>query len=124
MQASSNRFAYNVMALEAGDKNSFNQDEKRIFNIFSQRVEQTLILLSEAMRAAKKEQIPLSFPDLRATQLELTKIHGQTHEGERTASVYLEIDRITNSLNTLREQALQWVTKMPLLERASPAELA
>jgi uncharacterized membrane protein YccC len=129
MQASSNRFAYNVMALEAGDKNSFNLDEKRIFKLFSQRVEQTLFLLSEAMRAAKKEQIPLTLPDLRAAQLELTqlelkKTHSQTHAVQGPASVYAEIDRITNSLNTLREQVLRWVTQMPLTERASPTDPA
>ncbi|MDR3607708.1 MAG: FUSC family protein [Oligoflexia bacterium] len=104
MQASSNRFAYNIMALEAGDKNGFAPEDLKIFAVFSEKVEQTLILLAEALRTCRID--PQKFPDLRAIQAQLIKINTP---GNAISTAYAETDRLTNSLNTLREQVLLWV---------------
>jgi uncharacterized membrane protein YccC len=119
IQASSNRLAYNIMALEAGNMKTFTREEQPLFLEFAERVEQTLRLLSESLkRAAADAPNATPWPNVRESQIRLAQTHHnpdhQEHAHEHaSASVYAEIDRITNSLNTLREQILQWLAKKP-----------
>jgi hypothetical protein len=102
--ASSHRLAHAVMALEAGLRRSHPVPARGAFITFANHVELTLHSLASALRGSDLD--PAQLPDLREDH------HALTHAGdpltERYALVNVESDRITNSLNTLREQLLQW----------------
>ena len=102
--ASSHRLAHAVMALEAGLARSNPVPPRSAFIPFANHIELTLHSLASALRGSALH--PDDLPDLRADH------HALTHSGdpltERYALVNVESDRITNSLNTLREQILQW----------------
>jgi uncharacterized membrane protein YccC len=105
MLASSHRLIHAVMAVEAGRGPTPALEPRPQFPVFAASVEKTLVLLASALRGARVGQ--KDFPDLR-------KIYNQLIESgqpsvERYALVNVEADRITNSLNTLREQVLEWV---------------
>lgn len=105
MLASSHRFVHAVMALEAGLLNSPPIPAREGFRRFSWDVELTLHSLSAALRGS-----PLfagDVPDLRADHRAL--VRSGDAKTERYALVNVETDRLTNSLNTLVEQVVQWV---------------
>ena len=107
MLASSHRFAHAMMALEAGIPGAVSPNQppaRPEFRAFASAVDQSLGLLSartRGQRIAERE-----FPDLRAAQLRLVS-SGDPHV-ERYALSNVEADRMTNSLNTLREQVFDW----------------
>jgi len=104
MLASSHRFAHAMIALEAGIPQNPTLVPEPEFKMFCDAVTKTLELLSagvKGQRVAERE-----FPDLRAAYMRLTQASdAQRH---RNSFVYTETDRMTNSLNTLREQILAW----------------
>ena len=104
MLASSHRFIHAVMALEAGLSSRRPVPARDQFRPFVHTVELTLHSLAAALRGS-----PLSIddlPDLR--QHHNTLIRSGDGSPESYAVVNVETDRITNALNTLSEQVLQW----------------
>lgn len=101
MLASSHRFINATMALEgAHEKAAWPQIEPA--EKFSQDVSRTLALLASALRGA---DVPLhQFADLREDHHALVSAVGI----EDHPLLADETDRITNSLNTLREQIMAW----------------
>ncbi|HZV59453.1 MAG TPA: FUSC family protein, partial [Candidatus Eremiobacteraceae bacterium] len=100
MLASSHRFAHATMALEAGQRLTAAAPGREAYQTFSQDVEKTLSLLANILRGrrvAEKE-----FPNLREDYNNLLQ-SGDPHTA-RYALTNIEADRMTNSLNTLREQ--------------------
>lgn len=104
MLASSHRLIHAVMALEAGLA-SRAAPPRPAFRPFANDVELTLYYLAAAIRGSKVDAA--SLPDLREDHHAL--VHSVVPGPERYALVNTETDRITNSLNTLREQVLAWV---------------
>jgi len=105
MLASSHRLAHAFMALESGLATSHPVAPREAFRPFADHVELTLYYLAAALRGSPLTRAGL--PDLREDH------HALVHAGdpltERYALVNVETDRITNSLNTLSEEVLQWV---------------
>ena len=102
MLANSHRFVRAVMALETVPVGS--APVRQEFPDFARDVEKTLELLTAALRG---EKLPVrDLPDLREDHHRL--VHAAHSEMARYALVNEETDRMTNSLNTLREQVLQW----------------
>jgi uncharacterized membrane protein YccC len=107
MLASSHRFAHAIMALEAGipRAESRNQAPPRPeFRRFAAAADQTLNLLTAKIRGQKVAE--RDFPDLREAHLRLAS--SGDPQLERYALTNVEADRMTNSLNTLREQVFAW----------------
>jgi len=67
-------------------------------------VDKTLELLSAKVRGEKVAE--RDFPDLRKNYLQLTS--SGDPQLERYALTNVEADRMTNSINTLREQVFAW----------------
>ncbi len=103
--ASSHRFVHAVMSLDAGWLHTPAVPARPAFLTFATDVEKTLSLLTAALRGAPVRHA--DFPDLREDHSRLLQ-SGDPHT-ERYALVNVEADRITNSLNTLREQVLKRV---------------
>jgi len=104
MLASSHRLAHAMIALEAGIPQSEAAAPLSQFEGFASAVEKTLELLSAQLRG---ERVPeREFPDLREAYLRFTQ--NERSPSERYAFVRVEADRMTNSLNTLREQIVAW----------------
>jgi uncharacterized membrane protein YccC len=103
--ATSHRFVHALMALEAGLVRSRPVPAREAFVVFGNLVELTLHSLAAALRGSPLRREML--PDLRAAHSALT--HSGDPLQERYALVNVETDRITNSLNTLAEQMLDWV---------------
>ncbi len=105
MLASSHRLAHALMAFESGLTTSRPAAPREAFRPFADHVELTLYYLAAALRGSPLTRAGL--PDLREDH------HALVHAGdpltERYALVNVETDRITNSLNTLSEEVLQWV---------------
>lgn len=103
--ASSHRAIHAIMALEAGLRGSRPAPARAAFRTYANDVEITLHSLAGALRGSPLRAEEL--PDLREDH------HALSHSGdpavERYALVNVETDRITNSLNTLREQLLRWL---------------
>jgi len=102
MLASSHRFAHAMMTMEAALPQKQEAPPGEEFGKFRDDVEQTLGLVAALLRGArvgKKE-----FPDLREDHNRLIAAGGG--EVARHGLVYVEADRLTNSLNSLREQAM------------------
>ena len=93
------------MALESGLATSHPVAPREAFRPFADHVELTLYYLAAALRGSPLTRAGL--PDLREDH------HALVHAGdpltERYALVNMETDRITNSLNTLSEEVLQWI---------------
>src|SRR5215475_6670708 len=107
MLASSHRFAHAVMALEAGIPASYAQTQapaRLDFRNFAEAADKTLQLLCARIRGEKVAE--RDFPDLRESYLRLAS--SGDPKLERYALTNVEADRMTNSLNTLREQVLLW----------------
>jgi len=100
--ASSHRLIHAVMSLDAGWLHTPAVPARPAFLVFAAEVEKTVSLLAAALRGAHAH--PADFPDLREDHNQLLQ-SGDPH-AERYALVNIEADRITNSLNTLREQVL------------------
>jgi uncharacterized membrane protein YccC len=104
MLASTHRFIHAVLALDAGWLQTAKVPARPAYKIFAADVQKTLSLLVEVLRgrrAAEKD-----FPNLRADYNRL--VESGDSSVDRYALVNVEADRITNSINTLREQILQW----------------
>ena len=104
MLASSHRFAHAMIALEAGIPQSEATPPRLDFSAFASAVEKTLELLSAKLRGERVTE--REFPDLRGAYLRFTQTTDP--QLERYAFVNVEADRMTNSLNTLREQIFAW----------------
>lgn len=106
MLASSHRLAHAIMSLEAGLTASAPAAPRAEFRSFTHQVELTLHSLAAALRGS-----PLSLPDLP----DLREAHHALvadQDGGNVARydlVNTETDRLTNSLNTLTEQVIQWL---------------
>ena len=100
--ASSHRFVHAVMALDAGWLNTPAVPPRAASRQFASDAEKTLTLLAKALRGERVQA--KEFPDLREDHREL--LQACDPHAERYALVNIEADRITNSLNTLREQVL------------------
>jgi uncharacterized membrane protein YccC len=109
MLASSHRFAHAMMALEAGIPAASAQGQAQPpprpeFRKFAEAVEMTLKLLAAKIRGEKVAE--RDFPDLRESYLQLAS--SGDPRLKRYALTNVEADRMTNSLNTLREQVFAW----------------
>jgi len=104
MLASSHRFAHSLMAMEAGVPSTEEAPPRPEFRQFRDDVEKTLGLLAKALRGERVTE--KEFPDLREDHNRLVAA-GDPGKA-RYALVNVEADRVTNSLNTLREQVLEW----------------
>jgi uncharacterized membrane protein YccC len=104
MLASSHRLVHALMALESGLYQSKFVTPRDAFRTFSHDVEKTLYFLAASLRGSAIH--PGDLPDLREDHHALLR-SGDSHV-ERYALVNIETDRITNSLNTLREQIISW----------------
>jgi uncharacterized membrane protein YccC len=104
MMASSHRLVHSLMALEAGLYQSKFMPPRDAFRRFSHDTEKTLYFLAAALRGSPIH--PGDLPDLREDHNALLKTGDS--RAERYALVNIETDRVTNSLNTLREQIVSW----------------
>jgi uncharacterized membrane protein YccC len=104
MLTSSHRFAHAIMALEAGLPLTPPVPARQEFRVFTADVEKTLALLEEVLTGGKVAE--RKFPNLREDHNRL--IAAGDPEKQRYALVNIEADRMTNSLNTLREEILEW----------------
>jgi hypothetical protein len=104
MLASSHRLVHALMALEAGLYQSQFVTPRDAFRTFSHDVERTLYFLSASLRGSPIH--PGDLPDLREDHHAL--LRSGDSRVERYALVNIETDRVTNSLNTLREQIIAW----------------
>jgi uncharacterized membrane protein YccC len=105
MLVSSHRFVNAVMALEAGWRHMPPTRTRAEFGVFAEDVEKTVQLIAKMLRGAKVRA--KDFPDLREDHQRL--LQADEAKAEQYAPVNVEGDRITNSLNTLLEQATEWV---------------
>ena len=104
MLASSHRLVHALMALEAGLYQSKFVTPREAFRTFSHDVERTLYFLAASLRGSAIH--PGDLPDLREDHNAL--LRSGDAQVERYALVNIETDRVTNSLNTLREQIVAW----------------
>jgi uncharacterized membrane protein YccC len=104
MLASSHRFIYAVLSVEAGILPSARPAIRDEFRVFASDVHQTLEFLAAELRGSHPPT--QKWPDLREDHRRLTQ--NPLSSGERYALVNVEADRMTNSLNTLREQIERW----------------
>ena len=104
MLASSNRFAHAMLALEAGVPATAAQAPRPEFRAFAVAVDRTLELLVAKING--QHIVERDFPDLRE-RYSLLAGSGDPHLA-RYALTNVEADRMTNSLNTLREQVFAW----------------
>src|SRR5258706_5286485 len=102
--ASSHRFAHAVMALEAGLPLTPDVPARSEFRVFAADAEKTLLLLEEILSGGRVPE--KKFPNLREDHTCL--LAAGDPEKERYALVNIEADRMTNSLNTLREEIVAW----------------
>lgn len=104
--ASSHRFIHSVMALESGLFHGSSLGAGKAFHAFSDDVDRTLETLARILRSPALANEPL--PDLREDH------HRLAHSGEPLAELHsllvVEADRITNSINTLCEQVVHFVS--------------
>ncbi|GAC1676387.1 MAG: FUSC family protein [Candidatus Acidiferrum sp.] len=103
MLASSHRFAHATMALEAAQWQTAAAPGRSAFLAFADDVEKTLGLLSGTLRGTRA--VEKKFPNLREAYHKLLQTGDP--ETERYALTNVEADRMTNSLNTLREQIVE-----------------
>jgi len=94
-----------MMALEAGLSSSHPVAAREPFRRFADDVELTIDYLAAALRGSQIRAETL--PDLREDHNALVRSGNALQD--RHALVNVETDRITNSLNTLSGELLQWV---------------
>jgi uncharacterized membrane protein YccC len=102
--ANSHRFIHAAMSLEAGLARSHPAPARSGFRVFTDHADLTLYYLAASLRGAPIA--PAYLPDLREDHHSL--VASGDPAVERYALVNVETDRITNSLNTLREEILMW----------------
>ena len=102
--ANSHRFIHAVMALEAGLYRSTAVPARAEFNAFTNAADTTLYFLSARLRGAAVG--PGDLPDLRENHRAL--VAAGDPRVDRYALVNIETDRVTNSLNTLAVEVVQW----------------
>jgi hypothetical protein len=117
--ASSHRFAHAIMALEAGLPLSPTVPPREEFRMFVADVEKTVSLLEEIL--AGEKVVERKFPNLREDHNRL--IAAGNPEKQRYGLVNIEADRITNSLNTLREEIVAWIRLVRAQSDAGPISL-
>jgi uncharacterized membrane protein YccC len=110
--ASSHRFIHAVMALDAilsRDTSLANSAPLREFSI---SVEKALTLLAAILRGDRVP--PKNFPDLREQYRLMVQARSSASKASaaRFDSINIEADRITNSVNTMAEQIMEW-TRSP-----------
>ncbi len=104
MLASSHRFIHAVLSVEAGVLSAGRPAIRDEFRAFAADVNKTLEALAAELRGART---PIErWPDLREDHRRLTA--NPLSAGEQYTLVNVEADRMTNSLNTLREQVERW----------------
>lgn len=103
--ANSHRLIHAVMALEAGLFRSQPVPPRPAFGTFANNVDATLYFLAAYLRGVPVHAGDL--PDLREDHRALLQ-SGASH-AERYDLVNVESDRVTNSLNTLSVELVQWV---------------
>jgi uncharacterized membrane protein YccC len=113
--ASSNRFVHAVMAIEAGGEQNLSQSGQEAYQSFSESVDKTLCTLSRVLRDEPLHQ--KEFPNLREEYEKFLRT--EESFSVHHALLQTETDRMTNSLNTLREQILGWVHS----EKSLPVEV-
>jgi uncharacterized membrane protein YccC len=102
--ANSHRLIHSVMSLEAGLYRSRPVPARDAFRTFANDVDTSLYLLAARLRGTLIK--PATLPDLREDHHAL--LQAGDPRTERYALVNIETDRITNSLNTLAGEILQW----------------
>jgi uncharacterized membrane protein YccC len=116
--ASSHRFIHAVMALDAIVLQTAVLSGSAPLKKFAAAAETTLALLSSALRAGRV--MPRDFPDLREAHRLMVQARTGANESEaRYDSISVEADRMTNSLNTLVEQVMQWMRSPEFAELRS-----
>jgi uncharacterized membrane protein YccC len=103
--ANSHRLIHAMMALEAGLYRSKAVPARAEFRAFSNAADTTLYFLSAYLRGAPVG--PGDLPDLR--DLHHALVSAGDPKVDRYALVNIETDRVTNSLNTLALEVVQWV---------------
>ena len=104
MVANTLRFIHAVMALESGLYRSRPVPARQPFQPFAEQVDLALYFLAAALRGSPLEAAHL--PDLR--EYHRTLVEASHTAAERYALVDVETDRITNSVNTLAKEILDW----------------
>jgi uncharacterized membrane protein YccC len=104
MLAGSHRFIHAVLSVEAGILPATRPTVRDEFLVFAADVNKILEALAAELRGARA---PIAkWPDLREDHRRLTA--NPLSAGEQYVLVNVEADRMTNSLNTLREQIERW----------------
>jgi uncharacterized membrane protein YccC len=104
MLASSHRFIHAVLSMEAGVLVASRPSIRDEFRVFAADVIKTVQALAAELRGLRA---PIEkWPDLREDHRQLTA--SPLSAGEQHTLVNVEADRMTNSLNTLREQMERW----------------
>jgi uncharacterized membrane protein YccC len=106
--ASSHRLVHAAMALDAIFSQHSALSESPPLKRFVASVETTLTLLSAVLRGARV--VPRDFPNMREEYRLMNEARSPAADASfsRFDSINIEADRITNSLNTLAEQVLEW----------------
>lgn len=102
--ASTHRIIHALMALDAGWLQTTSVPVRPAFRVFAADTEKTLSLLATELRGTRVAD--KDFPNLRADHNRL--VESSDSHVERYALGNVEADRLTNSLNTAREQILGW----------------
>ncbi len=104
MLASSHRFIHAVLSVEAAILSAGRPAIRDEFRVFAADVNKMLEALAVELRGART---PIErWPDLREDHRRLTA--NPLSAGEQYTLVNVEADRMTNGLNTLREQVERW----------------
>ncbi len=104
MLASSHRFVYALMSVEAGVPVAAEIKVRPEFRAFAADIDRTFTELASALRGGRGTA--RKWPDLREDHRKM--LMNTTDPAEVHALVNVEADRMTNSLNTLREQVEKW----------------
>jgi uncharacterized membrane protein YccC len=107
MLTSSHRFLHAVLSIEAGFVPGHGTKIRDEFRVFATDVKTTLAGLSAELRHTRPPGY--KWPDLREDHRRL--IQNPLGIYEQYALVNVEADRMTNSLNTLREQVGRWAKR-------------
>jgi uncharacterized membrane protein YccC len=105
MLASSHALVQAIMGLEAGAMKTSVHTSPDALNIFAKDVDFTLYFLAAALRGSRAAG--QSLPQLREDHRRL--IESRASFSENDEYILIETDRLTVSLNTLREQAMRYV---------------
>ena len=109
MLASSHRFIHATMAIESGLATSAPNVSPQAFEQLAGDVAATLLYCARLLRRGTPGGEPL--PDLRRDHQML--LEADAAFAGKHALLHSETDRITNSLNTLREQVESWRARFP-----------